>query len=268
MPKSKLTICALFLLSGLGFEGNGQALSPASFQLIGALLQCSEPPVVVPGATVSVQELRIPITAFRELMEGSKQRAARPEEAISHFQKAIQIYPTYISAYVQMGLTLMDKRQWETAEIALHRAVIIDPNSPEANTALGILLNRQAEFARSEPVLRRAVQLDPGSASAHYELGLSYWGVHAFQQAECEARSSVELEPNFAGSHVLLGAALLKRNSKAIAVAQLKKALLLDPHGPLGQSTRAILEKLALEDTERGQLSIVSAEKTSRPSQR
>jgi len=213
-------------------------------QLTTTSLQCAEPLAAVWSATVSVQELRTPSKAARELMAGQKLRTVQPEKAISHFQKAIQVYPTYTSAYVQMGLTLMDEREWEAADIALRHAVAIDPNSAEANTALGILLNRRAEFEQSEPVLRRAVQLDPRSASAHYELGLSYWEVHAFQQAECEARVSVELEPDFAGSRVLLGAALLRRKSTAIAVEQLKQALLLDPHGPLSQSTRAILEKL------------------------
>jgi Flp pilus assembly protein TadD len=214
-----------------------QQLSPIS-------TQCSEPPANVTIATVSVQQLRTPSKAARELREGLKLRTVQPEEAISHFQKAIQVYPNYSSAYVQLGLTLMDKRQWEEAEIALHRAIDVDPNSSEANTALGILLNRRAEFEEAGPVLRRAAQLDPRSASAHYELGLSYWGVHAFQQAECEARISVELEPNFGGSRVLLGAALLNRNSTTIATEQLRRALLLDPDGPLSQSTRAILEKL------------------------
>ena len=235
-----LVTCAIGFAIGMPLQ-HAQQLSTTS-------LQCAEPPAAVSGATVSVQQLRTPSKAARELMAGWKLRTVQPEEAISHFQKAIEVYPTYTSAYVQMGLTLMDQRQWEAADIALHHAIVIDPNSPEAQTALGILLNRRAEFEKSEPVLRRAVQLDPRSASAHYELGLSYWGVRAFQQAECEARASVELEPNFAGSRVLLGAALLRRNSTAIAVEQLKQALLLDPHGPLSQSTRAILEKLEPSD--------------------
>lgn len=208
-------------------------------------LKSVQAPVATSNHTVSVRQLRIPAKAAREFSAGQKLRTTEPDKAIGHFQRAIHDYPSYTDAYVQMGLARMDKREWEAAEAALRQAIAGDPNSPEANTALGILLNRRGQFSQSAPVLRRAVQLDPQSASAHYELGLSCWELRAYDDAAREAQASVDLDPDFAGSRVLLGTALLRNNHSAAAAEQFQRALLLDPHGPLSEATRNMLDKLA-----------------------
>jgi serine/threonine-protein kinase len=101
-------------------------------------------------------------------------------EALVHFQKAVEIDPSYAKAYagladcyvllntVAYGNTPTDETMKKARASAL-QALEIDDSLPEAHTALGVVkLKYEWNWQEAEQAFQRAIALNPDYAWAHY----------------------------------------------------------------------------------------------------
>ncbi|MEZ5361707.1 MAG: tetratricopeptide repeat protein [Bryobacterales bacterium] len=102
------------------------------------------------GHMVSLQRLKNapPPKAVREMTKGADAVAAGDrEEAIRHYQKALEIHPSYIEAYNNLGVQNLKLNRIDEAIAALEKAVELDPHLPNrAPESLGrtIALRRRS----------------------------------------------------------------------------------------------------------------------------
>ena len=76
-------------------------------------------------------------------------------EAIAQYQMAVDLDPTLISAWANMGIEFLRAGQYSQAHYALSRAILLAPSDPVLHYNLGIL---------AEQFLRQ-----PDQALYHYE---------------------------------------------------------------------------------------------------
>ena len=76
-------------------------------------------------------------------------------EAIAQYQMAVDLDPTLVSAWANMGIEFLQTEQYPQAHYAFSRAILLAPNDPVLHYNLGILAER---------VLRQ-----PDQALYHYE---------------------------------------------------------------------------------------------------
>ena len=122
-------------------------------------------------------------------------------QAVADFEAASKLAPERGLPYVARGIVLLELGEIAKALTLIHQRVAVNPNDYLVQYVLGEALNR------SGPALESAEENE---------------AVQALEK-------SVLINPAFAASRAVLGKMLLRRNETDRAIAQLEKALELDP---------------------------------------
>ena len=119
------------------------------------------------GETTRLDELKRRVEAdpasiaFASLAEEYR-RAARFDEAVEASRAGLRFHPTYVSARVTLGRSLMELALYDQAERELHVVARSTPDNLAARRALGDLYWRQGDLVAALEQLRLASGLAPG----------------------------------------------------------------------------------------------------------
>jgi tetratricopeptide (TPR) repeat protein len=133
------------------------------------------------------------------------------DDAIAHFQKALEINPTYIEAHNNLGLALIKKGH-------------VDEAIAQYQETLGI---------------------NPGYAEAHYNLGNAVLQKGQLDEAMAQYQEALEINPNFAEAHSNLGAVFFQKGQVDAAIVQFQEALKLKPDYVDAQNNLAKVKAMA-----------------------
>jgi TolB-like protein/Flp pilus assembly protein TadD len=171
-----------------------------------------------------------------------KNSLAGLEEAVRHFQAAIDADSTFAPAYAglaatysNLGLVFYGKPPGESRPkvlAAARKALELDPELSEARAELADALQKDWHWAEAETEYRRAIELSPNNAAAHG--GLAQWLLcqGRTEEALASARRAQELDPQeFEGRQV--GAILFYSHRFDEAIRELRTTLTIDPNDPL-----------------------------------
>ena len=120
-------------------------------------------------------------------------KAKDTRAAHANFDKAIELYPEFVDAWVRKGVTYFDEDNPEEAERCLNRALQIQPNNFKAiyNRGKLRLFTGRTEEAISD--LDRATSLKPENAGAHQFFGEALEAAGMEYEAEIQYRIAEEL---------------------------------------------------------------------------
>ena len=156
-------------------------------------------------------------------------RSGRTTEAVAAYRKAIELLPSFGAAQANLGSILLDNGQLQEAVAHLAKAVEFGPVTAEAHARLGDALSRLDQVDSAIKQLERALQLDPQSAEARNNLGQVLARAGRVADAIVEFRRALEITPESAGAQNNLGNALLQTGRVEEGIAHIQKALTLDP---------------------------------------
>ena len=94
------------------------------------------------------------------------------EEAVGHFQRALQHFGYRADLLTNLGLTLARLGRSDEAVHALRNALLLDPRLREAHLNLGLSLLGQRRFEEAAGVFSQALTLFPNDSGALDGLGL------------------------------------------------------------------------------------------------
>lgn len=170
----------------------------------------------------------------------NKRTPATLKTAVTHFERAIQLDPSYAPAYAGLADTysmladysvLPAGETYPKAKAAALKALALDQELAEAHTSLAwILAAYEWKFAEAEQSFQRALALNSNYATAHqwYSGFLSALGRH--QEAIAESERAQRLEPfSLIASTARAEAYYLARQYDQV-IAQCQRALELDPN--------------------------------------
>jgi Tfp pilus assembly protein PilF len=95
-------------------------------------------------------------------------RQGRLEEAAAACERAIDLSPQNVGAYINLGIIRSRNDDQEGAVEAYRKAISIDPNSFKAFTNLGVALSSLGKVEAAIKASGRAVELRPHDAELHY----------------------------------------------------------------------------------------------------
>lgn len=206
------------------------------------------------GAAV-ILDVKVPLEARREFERGRAAllEQARPQEGISHLEKAISLYPNFLEAHLMLGTAYMDAGQLEKAESTLSKALSINQKAAEAYFALGEVYRQQKKYADAEKMLREGLKLQERSWQGHFTLGRLYWDMNEWVKAGREVAKTLQLKPDLAEAHLLGGNILLRARKNEDALLEFEEYLRLDPKGKFAAQARETVAKLkkALADNKK-----------------
>jgi cytochrome c-type biogenesis protein CcmH/NrfG len=120
-------------------------------------------PNAQPGV-VNAFSQNVPPAARNALDAGLKLAAeGKMLPAIENMRKAIEIFPDYFDAHLQLGNTFLKTDQLQDAIAELDKARLINPNDERAYQSFGLLLLKQRNYAVAVAVFAEAARLNPAN---------------------------------------------------------------------------------------------------------
>ena len=153
-----------------------------------------------------------------------------PAEAIAEFQKAIDIDPDFVAAYMSLGTIYLEMGQLDDAENAAKEALRINTDSEPARQLLddieqtrpvrpepeptkqtptptapsdtkqdlerGVVFLSSRQYDQAAAAFKRVIKADASSIEAHFGLGQAYLEIGAFNDAKAAADTVLMLNPN------------------------------------------------------------------------
>jgi tetratricopeptide (TPR) repeat protein len=168
-------------------------------------------------------------------------RQGRTDEALVHYQMAASIQNDNSKAQNNFGAALLKKGKLDEAIIHLLKAVEIEPGNAEAQNNLGVAFNEKNRMDGAIPHFQKALEAQPGFAEAENNLGNAFFKKGKLDEALAHFQKAVELGPENAEAQNNLGVALVQKNQIADAITHLQKALEIQPFNATGHNQLGII---------------------------
>jgi Flp pilus assembly protein TadD len=157
------------------------------------------------------------------------------EDAIPELQQAISIYPEYVRARNDLGVTFMKLRRLDEAAAAFRKAIEYDKRFFHSRMNLGIVLNKQGKYKEALEILEPLYGENRGMLELRLAYGQALGGAGEYAEAEKLYRATLESknvpDTTQANLHFRLGVLLNREGRFNDAVGELEKAIALDPDG-------------------------------------
>ncbi len=125
------------------------------------------------------------------------QKAGRFERAISGFERALELVPGSLPAWVRLGDAYLSDGRLEQARASLGKALELDPGSAAARAILGQVALSEKQYASAVEHLKAALEAVPVANRLHHPLGLAYRGLGDMDRARhhLASRGGVGVQP-------------------------------------------------------------------------
>jgi len=174
--------------------------------------------------------------AYQDYLRGryhsDKRAPADVAKGIEYFNKAIDKDPNYARAYsgladsyffqvLYAGRTIEDLYQKELS--AAQKALELDDTLAEAHTSMGRIVGSHAfDWAAAEEHFKRAIELDPNYVQAHISYGTHLARQRRLNEGIAEVKKAVELDPFASTGNTQLGRLFLYNGQFDEAIEQLQ----------------------------------------------
>jgi FKBP-type peptidyl-prolyl cis-trans isomerase 2 len=129
------------------------------------------------------------------------QDEGRLDEAISYYQKALELDLDMTEAYYNMGVAHHKKGDFDKAAQFYLTAIGQNPNFPEAHHNLGMVFKEKGMPDDAIACFKKAIEIRPDYAEAHYNLGNAFVMKGQFYEALQSYGKTLEIRPEYAEAH-------------------------------------------------------------------
>jgi tetratricopeptide (TPR) repeat protein len=154
---------------------------------------------------------------------------------VKDFQKAVDLYPNYAEAWLNLGKLQSQMKSIEPARTAFEKSIAADSKLVPPYLELGLLYAAQSNWKQSSDYLDQALKLDPVDfPQAWYASAVAHYNLKDYDAAEKSGREAVKLDPKHANPRAayLLGLILVENKDYAGAAAELTVYIQLAPDAP------------------------------------
>jgi tetratricopeptide (TPR) repeat protein len=212
------------------------------------------PMVAVEGLTMSATSALAPKDAHKAYEKGIEAaHKMKLADAENEFHRAVEIYPKYATAWVELGHVLERMSRTDEARYAYAQSIVADSHYVNPYEALYLLAFHEKKWQECADNTEKVMHLDPYNyPAAFYYNSLSNLELHNLSIAEKSGRQAVAFDTqhvNPQGMYVL-GVILAQRKDFQGAAENLRAYLKFSPDGPEAPQVRKVLadvEKLIAE---------------------
>jgi serine/threonine protein kinase/Tfp pilus assembly protein PilF len=158
------------------------------------------------------------------------------QTAVSMFEQAIAIDPSYAYPFVGLAWAYMDRFNVKNEEKDMdysvkncEKAFELNPNLAEANSAKATVHLLKLELDEAYQGFKRALELSPNNAMIVRETGGFYRNIGLYDQAVKFYTRALELNPLHIMTHVVLIMSLMNSGQFDKAMVRIERALELEP---------------------------------------
>lgn len=148
---------------------------------------------------------------------------------VSLWQDAVAKSPHKVRPHNNLGNALKHQGKYEEAIAHFNRALELNPGYAKAHNNLGTALAAQGKTDEAIKHFGIALYINPGYAAAHSNVGVALAGRNELEKAIVHFREALRLRPDYAKVHSNLGAALVRQGKLQEALEHFQIALQLKP---------------------------------------
>lgn len=156
----------------------------------------------------------------------------RPEEAVRHFEAAVERAPQWIYARHNLALAYFTLRRYDEAERAWVLATLHAPRLAFLHVNLGVLYLQTGRRPEAQRELQHALQLDPHGPITNHNLAVLYEMDRKPAEAEAHYRKAIQADPRLLAARLNLSALYRRSGRSAAAERELRAARALQPRNP------------------------------------
>jgi TolB-like protein/DNA-binding winged helix-turn-helix (wHTH) protein/Tfp pilus assembly protein PilF len=146
-------------------------------------------------------------------------------------EKALSLDPSLAEAQTMLGvISWLDEWNWSAAENHFQRAIELNPSYSTAHQFYGFFLASAGREDQALAEIRRALALDPLSLDLNNALGQVLCRGRRTQECLEQQQKTVELDPNFWFSRMGMGMSYLQAQNYPKAISELNEALRAGPN--------------------------------------
>jgi protein O-mannosyl-transferase len=173
----------------------------------------------------------------------------KAEEAMPHFNKALNINPRSVEALNNIGVILAGKGKLDEAVSHFSRALSIRPNDVETHFNLGLALTQQGKIDNAIKHYEEALRIEPENEKAHINLALALQAQGRMDKAIEHYREALRINPFDEKVHNSLGVALAYRGDITEAIKYFRAAVKINPnYGEAKNNLNEVLTYLKMEN--------------------
>ncbi len=161
--------------------------------------------------------------------------ATSTSDKVQHFREAVRLNPSYSEAWLCLGRTYFDDRQYDQAIAAFAQVSATDFRAREANFYLGLSAYYLGDFSRAQSAFNFVAARLP-LTEVYNNLGVVTGRLGDRKQAASYFQKAVQADSNDADYHFNFAVALYQTDDRQNAARQLKECLKLRPGDTEAQS--------------------------------
>ncbi|NMF60513.1 tetratricopeptide repeat protein [Pseudanabaena yagii] len=171
----------------------------------------------------------------------AKGNLKRHKEAIADFDKVIELNPNHVKGWVNRGTAKGNLQRYEESISDYDKAIQINPNYAEAWSFQGGMKENLQRYEEAIADYDKAIELNPNYAEAWSFRGDAKENLQRYEEAIADHDKAIELNPNFAQAWSKRGIALTRLGKYDQALEHFNHAMYLDPNEIQFQINRGVL---------------------------
>lgn len=194
--------------------------------------------------------LHFPKKVRKEFDKGvAADQAAKKDDAIKHYQKAIAIAPDYYPAHNNLGSDYLSKSDFADARKEFQEVIRLNQSDAEGYFNLSNVCMMTGQLADAQRYLEEGMRRQPDSALGHFLLGSLDIKVGKLLQAEAVLKQTIQLSPTMAQARLQLVNVFMQEGKQSQAEDELREFISAFPDSGFTPRARQLLQKLQAEQT-------------------
>jgi tetratricopeptide (TPR) repeat protein len=190
-------------------------------------------------------EKRYPKAAVSEFSKGLQADAAgKRDNAIRHYQKAVEIAPDFYPARNNLGSDQLSQGNFAAARSEFEQVVKLNQSDAAGYFNLGNAYTQLGDLANAQSALAEGMRRQPDSSVGFFLLGSLHLRSGKIDAAEKELRQAIALSPTMVQARLQMINLLLQTGKKEEATAQLRDFVTTFPDSSFSPHAKQLLQRL------------------------
>lgn len=174
--------------------------------------------------------LAIFTVAEAEKIPGTPQGGQLMLTAISHFKKAVEIYPAFFNAAYDLGRCYTMTGQYDSALVAFNYAIKIDSTFTNSHLYIAEILKSKGRNAEAINYYEQVITIDSNRIEVFDSLALYYFLQKDFNRSIDIGKRALRSNPDAYDPYVFIGRSYVNLNQMDSAITWFEKAYILQPN--------------------------------------
>jgi protein O-GlcNAc transferase len=149
----------------------------------------------------------------------------RSDDSAAEYRRAAELKPDFAEAQMNLGLILLDAKDFAGAAVALQRAAELMPGQARPRYLAGLALERSGDFLLAIAQYELASQVDANNFDIFFHWGVSLLRADRAEDAEKRLRQAIALRSDNEAAHSALVDSLLRQKKTDAAITELRTSL-------------------------------------------